>query len=280
MITPVLLNVGIKFNHNEFENRAKYPGYDPMDNYEKPKIRQEGKDCDGHGTHVASLAAGRSRGSAPKATVYSVRALDCEGSAPWSVIIDGINYAVDQIRGKRRPAVISMSLGGDPSRSVDDAVARAHSMGVTTVVAAGNERDDACDYTPSRSSYAITVGGTARRDGLYGFTNGGSCVDIFAPGASIPGARHTCNSCSITFSGTSMATPFVSGVVAILLQRQPGLTPRQIKDKLISDSLKNVINFREFNRRLRSSSPNRLLHISRESHAPSKIMFCLLSACV
>lgn len=258
------LHAGINYDHGEFESRAKYPGRDPTDEFERPRVRQRGRDCDGHGTHVASLAAGRTRGSAPKAIVYSVRVLDCSGSAPWSLIVDGINYAVEQIKAKRRPAVISMSLGGDASRAMDDAISRTYSMGVPVVVAAGNERDDACDYSPSRSQYAITVGGTARGDVLYDFSNGGSCVDIFAPGQSIPGADYNCNSCSVTFSGTSMSTPFVSGVVAILLQRQSGLTPQQVKDKLINDALKDVITFSRFRRNLRRSSPNRLLHINCE----------------
>ena len=180
--------LGINYDHVEFENRAKYSGYDPVDNFQRPRVPQRGRDCDGHGTHVASLAAGRTRGSAPKATIYSVRVLDCQGSAPYSVIIDGINDAVQKIKANGRPSVISMSLGGGASRSTDDAMRRAHSMGVTVVVAAGNEEDDACFYSPARSSYDRW---RLLGDGLYTFTN--------ASGQSIPGYR--CNSCSITFSG-------------------------------------------------------------------------------
>lgn len=258
--------IGIRFDHEQFQGRAKYPGYDPMDNYNRrrrrPRTIRNGLDCESHGTHVASLAGGRTRGTAPKATLYSVRVLDCQGSGPWSVIIDGLNYAVQQIRSKRRPAVVSMSLGGDYIRSVQDAVRRAHSLGVTVVVAAGNERDNACLYSPASSNYVITVGGTAPGDNLYFSTNGGSCVDIYAPGDRIPGAYYTCPTCAITFSGTSMAAPFVSGVAAILLQRQPSLTPSEVKAKLISDSTKNLINFNQFSATLRQSSYNRLLYIT------------------
>ena len=256
--------LGINFNHSEFENRAKYPGYDPVDNYYRPSVLQRGRDCDGHGTHVASLAAGRTRGSAPKANIYSVRVLDCDGGSPWSVTIDGVNYAVRQIKANRRPAVISMSLGGTRTRSMDDAVRRAHSMGVTVVVAAGNDRGNACNFSPSRSPFAVTVGGTARGDQLYTSTNGGSCTDIFAPGQAIVGANFRSDTGFVTISGTSMSTPFVSGAVAILLETEPRLTPNQVKERLIADSLKNVINFSRFGTALRTSSPNRLLHIKCE----------------
>lgn len=250
------MHAGINYNHEEFEFRAKFPGYDPTDGV------SSGVDCHGHGTHVASLAAGKTSGSAPKANVYSVRVLNCNNFGPWSVIIDGLNYAVRTIKERGRPAVISMSLGGGIFQAIDDAVQNAHSMGVTVVVAAGNSLADACSHSPARSPFAITVGGTAEGDVLYSITNGGSCVDIFAPGQNVLGAGFPCNNCSRTLSGTSMATPLVSGVVAILLQRQPGMTPDQVKAKLISDSLKNVINLSRLPTDLQSSSPNRLLHIT------------------
>lgn len=178
--------------------------------------------------------------------------------------MDGLNYAVQQIKASGRPGIISMSLSGGAFQAMDDAVRSAHSMGVIVIVAAGNAAADACDASPARSPHAITVGGTARGDVLYSSSSGGSCVDIFAPGESVSGAGHGCNDCTRTLSGTSMSTPLVSGVAAILLQRQPLLTPNQVKDKLINESLKNVINFGRFSSALQSSSPNRLLHITGE----------------
>ena len=225
--------------------------------------RRNGRDCYGHGTHVASLAAGRTSGSAPNAHIHSVRVLNCENYGPWSVVIDGVNYAVQQSKASGKPSVISMSLSGGSFQSMDDAIRNAHSMGVTVVVAAGNDRADACHNSPARSIHAITVGGTARGDRIYTHTNGGTCVDIFAPGQSVSGAGYPCNNCSTLKSGTSMATPIVSGMVATLLQKQPLLTPNQVKDKIIQDSLKNVVNFNDFSIvSLRTSSPNRLLHVT------------------
>ena len=95
--------IGIRYDHCEFggkanstkymytdhhvcvgRGRAQYPGYDPIDNYIDTNL--EGRDCHGHGTHVASLAVGN------VSVVYSVRVLDCNGRGPYGVIIDGLNY--------------------------------------------------------------------------------------------------------------------------------------------------------------------------------------------
>ena len=111
-IKVYFVNIGINFNHNEFNgNRAIYPGYDPVDNYYG--TNQTGRDCDGHGTLVASLACGKHYG-AKKANCYSIRVMHCFGPTPWSIIIDGLNYAATNIINKnpRSPAVISMSLRG------------------------------------------------------------------------------------------------------------------------------------------------------------------------
>ena len=83
-----------------FEGRAEYPGFDPVDS--ATGSNQQGRDCHGHGTHVASLAAGRVYGAAKKARIYSVRVLNCYGGTPWSIIISGINYAVQ--KAQPRPA--------------------------------------------------------------------------------------------------------------------------------------------------------------------------------
>lgn len=255
--------IGINYDHSEFGGRAKYPGYDPSD--VRNKENQKGKDCDGHGTHVASLAVGKEYGVAKKAIAYSVRVLGCTGSAPWSVVIDGLNYAANKIDNSNRPGVISMSLGGSYSKSMDTALTNVVNKGIIVVVAAGNDRDDACKYSPASTSGVITVAGSATGDNVYYYSNGGTCADVFAPGASVLGADYRCNTCSIKYSGTSMATPIVSGVVAIHLQKQPNLTPAQITQKLVQESLKNKLNYNSLANKVRSNTANRLLHVGGES---------------
>ena len=249
------------YDHEEFEGRAEYPGFDPIDS--ATGSHQQGSDCDAysHGTHVASLAAGRVYGAAKKARIYSVRVLYCASSTPWSITISGINYAVEKATETGRPSVISMSVGGGYTHSVNLAVANAVNgnedlgiPGVTVVVSAGNNQISACRVSPASTPEAITVGSSTRTNRLSYFTNYGSCVDIFAPGSNIYGASRDCTTCYRYTSGTSAAAPLVSGVVAVLLGRQPQLTPAEVYQLVIEHSIKNVF----YNL---YTTPNRLLHV-------------------
>ena len=188
------------------------------------------------------------------------------GTAPWSVVIDGLNFAATSISCKnpRRAAIISMSLRGGHTSSVYNVTSNIVNMGIPIVAAAGNDRSDACDYSPGSTPEVITVAGSARGDNIYLGTNGGSCVDIFAPGSRVIGADHRCSqcTCTLTLSGTSMATPLVSGAIALYLQKQPLLTPLQIEEKLSEDCLISVLNFTDLPITLQDTSPNCLLHIN------------------
>ena len=255
-----ILDTGINYNHEEFEGRAKYSGYDPTDVINN--ANQRGADCHGHGTHVSSLAGGKTYGAAKKARIYSVRVLNCNNAGPWSGVLNGIDHVSQVIAERGRPAVVSMSLSGSFQRAVTNAVQTLHSEGVVIVVAAGNGFEDACGRTPASSTYAITVGGSANGDGIYSFTNYGRCVDIFAPGSSIRGADHTCVSCSKVISGTSMSTPLVSGVAAIHLQREPRLSPTSVKNRLTSSAFLNRLDFSSIPSNFRSITTNRHLYIT------------------
>ncbi len=270
-----ILDSGINFDHEEFGYRAKYLGYDPIDEYTLSDAdnipdnyqRQNGRDCHGHGTHVASLSAGRTYGTAKKATVYSVRVLNCNNAAPWSVVLDGLDQVLERAQRTKRPSVASLSLSGDFYRSVNNAIAGLVRGGVHVVVAAGNGGVDSCSLSPASSSDAITVGGTSNGDGFYlvgSGSNFGLCVDIFAPGENILAADWKCNNCSKVLSGTSMATPITSGVVAVHLSRRPMASPRQIKEKLIDEALLGLLSFIGVPDAFLENTANRLLHMPGE----------------
>ncbi len=151
-----------------------------------------GADCDGHGTHVAGTAAASTFGVAPAARLVSVKASSgCSGSFSTFELVVWLDWIVKNRedtrypgRGRRVPAVVNMSLGGyGADRELERAIDRVTSAGITVVVAAGNESDDACDYSPARSDAAITVGATTQTDARAEFSNLGRCVDLFAPGA-------------------------------------------------------------------------------------------------
>ena len=245
-----ILDSGINYNHEEFEDRAKYGGYDAVDEYNRNRNensiqKQYGRDCHGHGTHVASLCGGKTYGSAKKVNIYSIRVLECNNAAPWSVVINGIDYVSRVVPHRGRPAVVSMSFSGSYHRSVDEIVKRLISEGITLVTVAGNGNLDSCGRSPASSNGIITVAASTKTDRLYSFTNYGLCVDLFAPGSRILGADHNCTRCSKYLSGTSMGAPIVSGIAAVHLSRQPKLKPAAVKQLLISESVSNALVYEE-----------------------------------
>ena len=225
---------------------------------------RRGADCHGHGTAVASNAAGNHLGVAKKATVYSVRVLNCSGYGPWGVIINGLLLAVEAAKNSSRPSVISMSIEGLKSTSLNDAVKMATDAGVPVVAAAGNKHSDACSYSPASAPSAITVGGTAEGDRLYIDTNGGRCVDILAPGEFVLAANYNSESGTLFASGTSFATPIVSGVLAIYLQERPFLSVQDLTYLLIDTSVKGILDLSILSDvDLAETTPNRLVQVNR-----------------
>ncbi len=190
-------------------------------------------DCNGHGTHVAGTVGGSQWGVAKGVTLHAVRVLGCGGVGSGSATIDGIEWVIEN---HRKPAVINMSLGGGASQATDDAVQAAVKTGITVVVAAGNDDEDACASSPSRAPAAITVGSTDRDDSRSSFSNWGDCVDLFAPGGRIESADYTSDTGSQTLSGTSMASPHVAGAAALYLQGNRAASPAQVTNALIGKS--------------------------------------------
>jgi subtilisin family serine protease len=146
-----------------------------------------------------------------------------------------------------------MSLGGGVSTTLDNAVARSIADGVTYAVAAGNESANACNGSPSRVGAAITVGSTTASDARSSFSNFGTCVDVFAPGSSITSSWSTSDTATNTISGTSMATPHVTGAAALYLQGHTTALPAAVASAITTNATPNVVG------NPGTGSPNRLL---------------------
>lgn len=240
-----VIDSGIRRSHRDFGGRAE-SGFDAVDG-------GDADDCSGHGTHVAGTIGGSRFGVAKGVTLVAVRVVDCDGVGTLSQVIGGVNFVT---RNAVQPAVANMSLGGIRSRALQEAVANSIRSGVTYVVAAGNEDEDACVGALPRVRTAITVGATDRRDRRASFSNFGNCVDIFAPGTRITSASNGSDRATRTHSGTSMASPHVAGAAALILGRDPGLSPAQVGEILLNSATTNVVDDAG------DGSPNRLLFVA------------------
>lgn len=201
---------------NMWKNSQGHFGYDFSNNTPNPL------DTDGHGTHVAGIISAISNnalqiaGVAPKAKIMAVKIFP---NAYDSRCAAGIKYAVDN--GAK---VINNSYGPTSRRPsnpvIEDAVSYAYSKGVIIVFAAGNSNDDIQYYSPANYSKVIAVGATDVNDNRASFSNYGTQVAISAPGVNILSLRPNSNT-PVNKSGTSMAAPFVTGAIALIIKLNP-----------------------------------------------------------
>ena len=233
-VNVYVLDTGIRTTHSEFSGRAIFAA-----NFHGDGI--DG-DCNGHGTHVSSTIVGETVGVAKDANVFGVKVLGCNGSGFFSNVMAGIQYVIDQHNASNnKKTVINMSLVGGFFSPVNDLVLAATNAGITVVVAAGNDAADACNFSPASAPSAVTVAASDINDFRAGFSNFGSCVDIYGPGVDIRGASNGGDDLFVNFQGTSMASPHVAGVAALYQGTGQALTPAEVTNKLIADSTKNVI---------------------------------------
>ncbi len=244
--------------HNVFGEGVKIAVLDTGIDNEHPDVKNviaeqdftgEGTDdLHGHGTHVASTAAGTgessgglNKGVAPKASLMDVKVLDKSGSGKLSDTIAGIEWAVIN-----NADIISMSLGSDIPCNGLDATSLAADVAVQrgkhVVVAAGNLGPlPGSIGSPGCARDVITVGAVDRLDGVALFSSRGPTLDgrvkpdIMAPGVLIIAAK--AGGGYAAMSGTSMATPHVSGVIALILSQTKGLSPEQVKKVLMETAV-------------------------------------------
>lgn len=189
-------------------------------------------DDNGHGTHVAGTIAAVDNtigvvGVAPSASLLAAKVLNRQGSGYMSDVIAGIDYCV-----QNGAKVVSMSLGTNTDvQAVHDAVDAAYAGGVLLVAAAGNDYGGAVSY-PAAYDSVVAVSATDSADNLASFSNTGPEVELAAPGVSILSTYK--GDGYATLSGTSMATPHVSGVAALAMEANPLMTNTEIRALLQS----------------------------------------------
>ncbi len=243
-VSVYIMDTGIRTTHVEFGGRA-FGAFTAISDGNGTN------DCNSHGTHVAGTVGGAKYGVAKGATLYAVRVLDCTGTGSNSGIIAGIDWITQH---RVLPAVANMSMSGSKSSSVNLAIENSISSGVVYAVAAGNSASDACNYSPASTPEALTVGASSNSDGISGYSNIGSCVDLFAPGDAIRSAYYVDDTSSILKGGTSMATPHVAGVAALYLSANPTATPAEVSAAIVGGATANALT------NVTSGSPNLILY--------------------
>ena len=230
-VNVYVIDSGIRATHADFNGRVT-PAFDSIND------GQNTNDCHGHGTHVAATIGGATYGVAKDVRLYAVRVFRCAGRSSDSEIIAGVDWVT---ANHVKPAVANMSLGGSVSQALDDAVKNSIAAGVTYVVAAGNENQDACNVSPARAEGTITVGATTDADGRASFSNYGACVNIFAPGFAIASAGIASDTATQVMAGTSMASPHVAGAAALYLETHPQAAPAEVNRALLDNATANAV---------------------------------------
>ncbi len=241
-----MIDTGVRRTHREFDGRADWIGDFTSGTAERP-ASGDADDCDpppsperGHGTHVASILAGRTFGVARGVRVHALRILPCTGTTRTD--FNAAVRAVDWITAHgSKPAVVNISPARfeTADRSLDDAIVRSIRAGFVYVLSAGGtENVDA--FSPQRVTDAITVGSTDASD-VAKQSGYGPHLTIFAPGRRIQGAGSAGDATEFSGDGDSYAAPFVAGVAALYLQQHPQATPADVKHAILAAATRDVV---------------------------------------
>jgi subtilisin family serine protease len=245
-VTAYVIDTGIRTTHLDFDGRAT-TAFDAF-----PNDGSKGRDCSGHGTHVAGTLGGRTYGVAKKVQLRAVRVFDCKGAATTTSVLAGVDWVT---ANAARPAVANMSLGcACIDLALNQAVENSIASGVTYVVAAGNDGKDASGYSPALVAEAITVGASDQTDKRASYSNFGPVLDVFAPGTAIKSAGISNDTAEAIMNGTSMAAPHAAGYAALYLSFHPTTAPANVSYALVANATTGNLSG------IGAGSPNRLLH--------------------
>lgn len=243
-----VVDTGVDWTHEDLAENGKVlvdDGFNAtVDPATEPDKVHYAMDDNGHGTHVAGIAAANGNnirgiaGLAWNSPVLPVKVLAASGSGTDQMVADGIQYVADYATAHPdKRVVLNMSLGGiGYSQVMKDAVDAALDANVVVVAAMGNSSKRGNTHYPSAFPGVIAVGATNGLDEKASFSTTGRHISVAAPGvdiwSSVPRAFTTNGYGYDNYSGTSMATPHVTGAAALVLSVHPEFTPAQVKAQL------------------------------------------------
>lgn len=256
-VTVAIIDTGVSPHYDLVRPRNRIIGFkDLIDNQSRPY------DDNGHGTHIAGIIAGngyasrgRYVGVAPKSNILAVKALDRNGGGSTSKVIEAISYVIET-KDHYNTKIINLSIGTPANSTCENdplckAVNMAIKAGLVVVVAAGNSGPSkGTILSPGTNRNVITVGAVDDKrtvdtsdDTIADFSSRGPTLDgikkpdLVAPGVNINSLSSNKLDSYVPLSGTSMATPLVSGTIALLFNEYGNLTPLQVKALLINSCI-------------------------------------------
>ena len=260
-VNVFIVDSGLDTEHSEFKkDKTNRIVQNIFDSYNLPQTEniRPNNDGVGHGTHVTATIGGNTVGVSPGANLYGVRVLSDVGAGSDFDILGGLYFVYDWYKSNGKPSsIVSMSLGGECISYIDckndiivEAVEILSHAGIVVVTAAGNSDCDSCLQTPAYAPHGITVGASSITDEAAVFSDFGKCIDIYAPGVNItsacgqamcPGPQNQ----FISLSGTSMAAPHTTGVIAQLMQINPNATVDEITNLLSCTASSMVLSIKQ-----------------------------------
>ena len=260
-VVIAILDNGVDVKHEDLSDKM-LPGCDFFNNDNDP---QSGSSNNGHGTHVAGIAAAVGNNAigivgvayGPGVKILPVKVLPDVGNGTVDRLIDAMLWSAglegSKAASNPNPAdIISISLGIAPEdlqgtlpESVEQVTKQIHKAGVLILAASGNDGRSDAIFSPANSEWVSAVGSVDADYTLSSFSNyaeTGATVDFVAPGGVSAGKQVLSTTPDDDYgyrAGTSMSTPFVAGAAALLLSQNPGLTPQQLKEMLEASALFN-----------------------------------------